>query len=97
MPVVMVGDTGLGSALNLNIHFLMLFLDGVYIGGSNGHPDSLERDTGNIYLTPESVDASDEDPSFHKIDWFGFKCVVQEICFLLIDLTSEDMSITMVG
>ena len=27
-----------GSALNLNIHFHMLFLDGVYIGGSNGHP-----------------------------------------------------------
>jgi hypothetical protein len=23
----------------------------------------LERDTGNIYLTPEAVDASDEDPS----------------------------------
>jgi hypothetical protein len=27
-----------GSALNLNIHFHMLFLDGVYIGGTNGHP-----------------------------------------------------------
>jgi hypothetical protein len=27
-----------GSALNLNIHFHMLFLDGVYIGGSNGRP-----------------------------------------------------------
>jgi hypothetical protein len=27
-----------GSALNLNIHFRMLFLDGVYIGGTNGHP-----------------------------------------------------------
>jgi hypothetical protein len=27
-----------GSALNLNIHFHMLFLDGVYIGGSNGQP-----------------------------------------------------------
>jgi len=26
-----------GSALNLNIHFHMLFLDGVYIDGSNGH------------------------------------------------------------
>lgn len=25
-----------GSALNLNIHFHMLFLDGVYIGGTNG-------------------------------------------------------------
>ena len=23
----------------------------------------LERDTGNIYLTPEALDASDEDPS----------------------------------
>ena len=27
-----------GSALNLNIHFHMLFLDGVYIGGANGSP-----------------------------------------------------------
>ena len=27
-----------GSALNLNIHFHMLFLDGVYIGDSSGHP-----------------------------------------------------------
>jgi Putative transposase len=25
-----------GSALNLNIHFHMLFLDGVYVGGVNG-------------------------------------------------------------
>ena len=73
----------------------MLFLDGVYIGGSNGRPvrfrrvkapardeliklthtiasrvarylerqGLLERDTGNIYLTPEAVDTSDEDPS----------------------------------
>jgi hypothetical protein len=84
-----------GGALNLNIHFHMLFLDGVYIGGSNGHPmwfrqvkapnrDELtrlthtiahrvgrylerqglvERDTGNVYLTPEAVNASDDDPS----------------------------------
>jgi len=84
-----------GSALNLNIHFHMLFLDGVYAGGSNQHPmwfrqvkapnraeltrlthtiaqrvgrylerqGLLERDTGNIYLTQEAVDASDEDPS----------------------------------
>ena len=84
-----------GSALNLNIHFHMLFLDGVYIGGSNGHPMSfrqvnapnrdeltrlthtiahrvahylerqglLARDTGNIYLTQEALDAADEDPS----------------------------------
>ena len=83
-----------GSALNLNIHFHMLFLDGVYIGDSK-HPlrfrrvkaptrgelvqlthtiahrvarylerqGLLERDTGNIYLSPEVVDASDEDPS----------------------------------
>jgi len=75
-----------GGALNLNIHFHMLFLDGVYIGGSNGLPvrfrrvkaptrddliklthtiasrvarylerqGLLERDTGNIYLTPEA-------------------------------------------
>lgn len=73
----------------------MLFLDGVYIGGSSGHPvrfrrvkapntDELTRlthtiahrvgrylvrqglleiDTGNIYLTPEAMDASDEDPT----------------------------------
>ena len=27
-----------GSALNLNIHFHMLFLDGVYIGGAHGYP-----------------------------------------------------------
>ena len=84
-----------GSALNLNIHFHSLFLDGVYIGGSSERPlrfrrvkapsrdelvqlthtiahrvarylerqGLLERDTGNIYLTPEAVDASDEDPS----------------------------------
>jgi hypothetical protein len=84
-----------GGALNLNIHFHMLFLDGVYIGGANGHPmrffrvkapaegeltrlthtiaqrvgrylerhGLLERDTGNLYLTQEAVDASDEDPS----------------------------------
>ena len=70
-------------------------MDGVYTGGSNGHPlrfrrvkvptkDELiklthtiahrvacylerqglvERDTGNVYLTPEVVDASDDDPS----------------------------------
>ena len=81
------------------IHFHMLFLDGVYIGGSNGHPirfqrlkaptrneltklthtiahrvacylvhqGLLEHDTGNIYLTPEVMDASDEDPSNHLL------------------------------
>lgn len=84
-----------GGALNLNIHFHMLFLDGVYIGDSHGHPlkfrsiknptkDELiklthtiahrvarhlvrqglvERDIGNVYLTPEAMDASDDDPS----------------------------------
>ena len=84
-----------GGALNLNIHFHMLFLDGVYTGGLNELPmwfrrvkapnrDELtrlthtiaqrvgrylerqglvERDTGKVYLTPEAVDASDEDPS----------------------------------
>ena len=84
-----------GGALNLNIHFHMLFLDGVYFSGSNGqmmrfrpvraptkaeltkltntiarrvagYPERqglLERDTGNIYLTPDAMDASDEDPS----------------------------------
>ena len=98
-PLVQTGAVTLiqrfGSALNLNIHFHMLFLDGVYIDGSNRHPvrfrrvkaptrgelvqlthtiahrvarylerqGLLERDTGNIYLTPEAVDASDEDPS----------------------------------
>jgi hypothetical protein len=73
----------------------MIFLDGVYTGGSNELPmrfrqvkapnkveltrlthtiahrvarylerqGLLERDTGNIYLTPETLDASDEDPS----------------------------------
>ena len=98
-PLVQTGAVTLiqrfGSALNLNIHFHMLFLDGVYIGSSNGYPvrfrrvkaptrgelvclthtiahrvarymerqDLLERDTGNLYLTLEAVDASDEDPS----------------------------------
>ena len=84
-----------GGALNLNIHFHMLFLDGVYAGGSNGLPmwfrqvkapnrseltrlthtiaqrvgrylerqGLVERDTGNVYLTAEAVDASDDDPS----------------------------------
>jgi len=27
----------------------------------------LERDTGNWYLTPEAMDASDEDPSNHLL------------------------------
>ena len=98
-PLAKIGAVTLiqrfGSALNLNIHFHMLFLDGVYIGGSNGHAvrfrrvkaptrneltklkhtiahrvarylvrqGLLEHDTGNIYLTPEAVVASDEDPS----------------------------------
>ena len=98
-PLVQTGAVTLiqrfGSALNLNIHFHMLFLDGVYTGGLNELPmwfrrvkapnrDELtrlthtiaqrvgrylerqglvERDTGNVYLTPEAVDASDEDPS----------------------------------
>jgi hypothetical protein len=84
-----------GSALNLNIHFHMLFLDGVYIEPAHGNkvrfrrvkaPNRdeltklthtiahrvgrylvrrglLEHDTGNIYLTPEAMDTSDEDPS----------------------------------
>jgi hypothetical protein len=84
-----------GGALNLNIHFHMLFLDGVYFRGSKGQmmrfrpvraptkaeltkltntiarrvagylerQGLLERDTGNIYLTPDTMDASDEDPS----------------------------------
>ena len=77
-----------GGALNLNIHFHMLFLDGVYIGGKHGssirfrwvkaptgdeltrlthtiaqriaryleRQGLLERDTGNSYLTLDSVD-----------------------------------------
>ena len=88
-----------GAALNLNIHFHMLFLDGVYIDSRHGTnprfrrvkaPTSdeltqlthtiarrvgrylerrglLERDTGNCYLTPEAMDASDEDPSNHLL------------------------------
>lgn len=32
-----------GSALNLNIHFHMLFLDGVYISGKNGTYVRLRR------------------------------------------------------
>ncbi len=73
----------------------MLFLDGLYMSGSNGLPVGfrpvkvpnrteltrlthtiaqrvgrylerrglLERDAGNIFLTQEAVDASDEDPT----------------------------------
>jgi hypothetical protein len=84
-----------GSALNLNIHFHMLFLDGVYSDSRHGanpcfrwvkaptnveitqlthtiasrvgryleRQGLLERDTGNIFLTQEAVDASDEDLS----------------------------------
>ena len=84
-----------GSALNLNIHFHMLFLDGAYTSSSNLHPlrflrvkaptkgeltrlthtiaqrvarylerqGLVERDTGNVYLTSEAVDTSDDDPS----------------------------------
>jgi hypothetical protein len=88
-----------GGALNLNIHFHMLFLDGVYIDSKHGTnprfrrvkaPTSdeltklthtiarrigrylerrglMERNTGNCYLTPEAIDASDEDPSNHLL------------------------------
>ena len=84
-----------GSALNLNIHFHMLFLDGVYTRGAKRCPmrflkvtsptkaeltrltqkiarrvgryldcqGLIERDTGNIFLSHEAVDASDEDPT----------------------------------
>ena len=84
-----------GGALNLNIHFHMLFLDGVYTGGIDELPmrfqqvkapnreeltrlthtiarrvgrylerqGLVERDTGNIFLTQEAVDVSDEDLS----------------------------------
>jgi len=84
-----------GSAPNLNIHVHMIFLDGVYTGGSSSLPicfrpvtapnraeltrlthtiahrvgrylerqGLMERDAGNIFLTQEAVDASDEDPS----------------------------------
>jgi len=84
-----------GSALNLNIHFHMLFLDGVYTRGTKRYPmrflkvksptkaeltrltlkiaqrvgrylerqGLIERDTGSIFLSPEAVDASDEDPT----------------------------------
>ena len=88
-----------GGALNLNTHFHMLFLDGVYIDPRHGkqvrfrrvkaptrdeltqlthtiahrigrhleRTGLLERDTGQIYLTPEAMDASDEDPSNHLL------------------------------
>jgi len=90
-----------GSAMNLNIHFHMLFLDGVYIdprlslsndasfrrvkapaceelsklthtiahrvGRYLERQGLLERDTGNYYLTPEAVHASDQDPSNHLL------------------------------
>ena len=84
-----------GGALNLNIHYHLLFLDGVYIDSADKswlrvrrvkvptndeltqlthtiahrvaryleRQGLLERDTGNIYLTAEALDASDEDPS----------------------------------
>ena len=84
-----------GSALNLNIHFHMLFLDGVYTRGTKRRPmrflkvkaptkaeltrlthtialrvgrylerqGLIEHDAGNIFLSPEAVDASDEDPT----------------------------------
>jgi len=84
-----------GSAPNLNIHVHMIFLDGVYTGGSSSLPicfrpvtapnraeltrlthtiahrvgrylerqGLMERDAGNIFLTQEAVDASDEDPT----------------------------------
>ena len=84
-----------GSALNLNIHFLMLFLDGVYTRGAQRRPMRFQRikapnrveltrlthtiahrvgrylerqglidhDAGNIFLSQEAVDASDEDPT----------------------------------
>lgn len=84
-----------GSALNLNIHFHMLFLDGVYTRGAKRRPmrflqvksptkaelnrlthkiarrvgrylerrGLIERDTGTIFLSPEAVDAPDEDPT----------------------------------
>ena len=84
-----------GGALNLNIHFHMLFLDGVYTGGIEELPmrfqqvkaptkaeltrlthtiarrvgrylerqGLVERDAGNIFLTQNTVCASDEDPS----------------------------------
>jgi hypothetical protein len=83
------------SALNLNIHFHMLFLDGVYARGTKRRPmrflkvkaptkaeltrlthtiarrvgryleheGLIERETGNIFLTQEALDASDEDPT----------------------------------
>ena len=84
-----------GSALNLNIHFHMLFLDGVYTRGTKRRPmrflkvkaptkaeltllthtiarrvgryleheGLIERETGNIFLSLEALDASDEDPT----------------------------------
>ena len=88
-----------GGALNLNIHFHMLLLDGVYfdsrpranpgfrrvkaptgdeltqlthtiarrVGRYLERQGLLVRDTGNCYLTPEAVHASDQDPSNHLL------------------------------
>jgi len=88
-----------GGALNLNVHFHMIFLDGVYIAGTSGLPlrfrrtkapnrveltrlthtiaqrvgrylerqGLIERDSGNIFLTQEALDTSDEDPTNHLL------------------------------
>jgi hypothetical protein len=98
-PVAQTGAVTLiqhfGSALNLNIHFHMLFLDGVYtrvtkrcpirflkvksptkaeltrlthkiarrVGRYLERQGLIERDNGSIFLSPEAVDASYEDPT----------------------------------
>jgi hypothetical protein len=98
-PVAQTGAVTLiqhfGSALNLNIHFHMLFLDGVYTRGAQRRPmrfqwikapnrveltrlthtiahrvgrylehqGLIDHDAGNIFLSQEAVDASDEDPT----------------------------------
>ncbi|VAX14567.1 hypothetical protein MNBD_GAMMA24-1589, partial [hydrothermal vent metagenome] len=48
-----------GSALNLNIHYHMLFLDGVYVARFLERQGLLERDAENSYLASDAVD---EDP-----------------------------------
>jgi len=126
-----------GSALNLNIHFHMIFLDGVYTGGSSGLPmwfrqvkapnraeltrlthtiaqrvgrylerqGLMERDAGDIFLTQEAVDASDEDPTHELLgSSISYRIAVgpqqgRKVFTLqtLPDIGSDNLGTTMVG
>jgi len=126
-----------GSALNLNIHFHMIFLDGVYTGGSSGLPvwfrqvkapnraeltrlthtiaqrvgrylerqGLMERDAGDISLTQEAVDASDEDPTYELLgSSISYRIAVgpqqgRKVFTLqtLPDIGSDNLGTTMVG